>query len=65
MENSENTDITHKLQLDPNDGSRPSRKSRDGSLDRIFAKKKDDGGGKANFARFEHPGRRIIQHNNS
>ena len=60
MENSENTDFTHKLWLDPNDGSQPSWKTRDGWLDRIFAKKEYDGGGKASFARFEHPGRRNL-----
>ena len=61
MENSENIDFTLKLRLDPNDGSRPSWKLRDGSYKRFFAKKKYDGGGKASFARFEHPARRNIE----
>ena len=54
------TKLHRELPAHPNDGSRPSLKSRDGSLDRFFEKKKYDGGGKASFARFEHPGRRSI-----
>ena len=46
--------IQFKLQPHPNDGSRSKWKSRDGSFDRTFAKEKDDGGGKASFARFWH-----------
>ena len=52
--------IQYKLPPHPNDGSRSNWRLRDGSFDRVFAKEKDDRGGKASFARFWHSDTRNV-----
>ena len=53
--------IQYKIQQHPNDGSRSNWRLRNSSFDRTSAKEKDDGGGKASFARFWHPDARSEQ----